>query len=266
MRFISLFIVLFYFIALFCPAITLAKPANIAVTKLSEQAFMLTAIDYGTNMGLLKTPAGIVLIDPMPGEANLDALHAQIQQLLGGSATFICNTHTHADHTGGNAYFSAKGAVLIQDAVPFTAIVDVVVKSHSALDKIFYHQPSNSIFVGDIYDSSWHPTFYAGGITGFLHAIDAALKLGNEDSLIVPGHGKPTTKTELRLYKQHTLDWVARVRQLKNDGMRMHDMKHDEQLQAILAKFNQAHKADFIPEKALVRFIERTVAVIEQGL
>jgi len=154
----------------------------------------------------------------------------------------------------------------MKDTVQLSEIVHIAVKSHSALDHIFYHQPSNSIFVGDIYDSSWHPTFYAGGIRGFRHAIDAALKLGNEDSLIVPGHGKPTGKAELRLYQQHTLDWVARVRQLKNDGITLHDMKNDGQLQAILVKFNQAHKADFIPEKALVRFIERTVAVIEQGL
>lgn len=260
MRFICLYIVLFY------PAISWAKSANIAVTKLSEQAFMLTAIDYGTNMGLLKTDAGIVLIDPMPGEANFDALHVRIQQLVGGTATFIFNTHTHADHTGGNAYFIAKGAVLMQDAVQFTEIVEVTVKSHSAVDKIFYHQPSNSIFVGDIYDSSWHPTFYAGGIRGFRHAIDAALKLGNDDSLIVPGHGKPTGKAELRLYQQHTLDWVARVRQLKNAGMTLHDIKNDAQIKAILASFNLEQKTDFIPEKAVIRFIERTVAVIEQGL
>lgn len=178
----------------------------------------------------------------------------------------IFNTHMHANHTGGNAYFIAKGAALMKDTVQLSEIVHIAVKSHSALDHIFYHQPSNSIFVGDIYDSSWHPTFYAGGIRGFRHAIDAALKLGNEDSLIVPGHGKPTGKAELRLYQQHTLDWVARVHQLKNDGITLHDMKNDGQLQAILVKFNQAHKADFIPEKALVRFIERTVAVIEQGL
>jgi glyoxylase-like metal-dependent hydrolase (beta-lactamase superfamily II) len=253
-----------FLLAIISPMMNWASTATIAVIKLSEQAFVLTAIDYGTNIGLLKTNDGIVLIDPMPGEVNLDALHAKIQQLVGRTATFILNTHTHADHTGGNAYFIAKGAVQMKDAVQLSEIVHVAVKSHSAMDKIFYHQQSNSIFVGDIYDSSWHPTFYAGGVAGFNHAIEAVLKLGNDNSLIVPGHGKATGKTELRLYQQHTLAWVARVRQLKNDGMTLHDMRHDEQLKAILATFNQGNKADFMSEKALIRFIERTIAVIEQ--
>jgi glyoxylase-like metal-dependent hydrolase (beta-lactamase superfamily II) len=259
MKFICLLVAMFY------PTISWASPENIAVTQLNEEAFILKSIDYGTNIGLFKTTAGIVLIDPMPGDINLDALNALLHQLVGGTAKFIFNTHAHADHAGGNAYFIAKGAVLMQDAAQFTEIADVVVTSHSSMDKVFFHKKSNSIFVGDIYDTSWHPTFYAGGIAGFNHAIEAVLKLGNDNSLIVPGHGKATGKTELRLYQQHTLAWVARVRQLKNEGMTAHDIKNDAQIKLILASFNLENKADLFPEKALVRFIERTFAVIEQG-
>ncbi len=258
MRFTCLLLAMIY------PTISWAFTENIVVTPLNEEAFILKSIDAGTNIGLFKTNAGIVLIDPMPGDVNLDALNAQIQQLVGGAATIVVNTHAHADHTGGNAYFIAKGAVLMKDTADVTGMDALVVKSHSAMDKVYFHKKSNSIFVGDIYDSSWHPTFYAGGIAGFKHAIAAVLKLGNDDSLIVPGHGKATGKTELRRYQQHTLDWVARVRQLKNDGMTANEMEHDEQLKNILATFNLDNKADFIPQPALVRFIERTIAVIEQ--
>lgn len=72
-----------FLLAMITPVMSWASTATIAVIKLSEQAFVLTAIDYGTNIGLLNTADGIVLVDPMPGEVNLDALHAKIQQLVG---------------------------------------------------------------------------------------------------------------------------------------------------------------------------------------
>lgn len=253
------------FFAMIYPAIGWASTSNISVTKLSEDAFILNAIGYGTNIGLFKTTDGIVLVDPMPGEKNLGALHALIHNLTGGSARFILNTHVHSDHSGGNNYFIGKGGLLMNDAVHLTEIEDFVAISHSLVDKVYFHAKSNSIFVGDIYDTSWHPTFYAGGVSGFSKAIEGILKLGNDESLIVPGHGKPTGKTELQMFKNNTLAWVARVTKLKGDGKSAIEIKNDAQIKIILGKFNVENKADFIPEVAFVRFIERTLAVIEKG-
>lgn len=255
-----------FFIAVLYSTIGLASSKNISVTKLSEDAFILKSVDYGTNIGLLRTKEGIVLVDPMPGEENLNALNELINNLVGESVKFILNTHEHSDHSGGNDYFIRKGSLLIYDAANLTELEDLVAKSHSPMDKVFFHKKSNSIFVGDIYDTSWHPTFYAGGVAGFSNAIEGILKLGNDESLIVPGHGKPTGKAELRLFRQNTLDWVARVRKLKNDGLTANEIKNDTQIKVILRKFNVENKADFVPEKALVRFIERTLAVIEKGV
>lgn len=174
------------FFAVIYPAIGWASTQSISVTKLSEDAFILNSIGYGTNIGLFKTAEGIVLVDPMPGEKNLDALDALIHNLAGGSARFILNTHAHNDHSGGNDYFIGKGALLINATVGFTEIADLAAKSHSANDKVFFHKKSNSIWVGDIYDTSWHPTFYAAiivkrvdaqtrakvGINALLRSID----------------------------------------------------------------------------------------------
>lgn len=255
-----------FFIAVIYSAIGWANSESISVTKLSEDAFILKSIDYGTNIGLLRTKEGIVLVDPMPGEENLDALNKLINNLVGESVKFILNTHEHSDHSGGNDYFIRNGGLLLYDTANLTGIKDSVAISHSPMDKVFFHKKSNSIFVGDIYDTSWHPTFYAGGVTGFSNAIEGILKLGNDESLIVPGHGKPTGKAELRLFKQNTLNWVVRVRKLKDDGMTVNEIKNDTQIKVILGKFNVENKADFVPEKALVRFIERTLAVIDKGV
>lgn len=255
-----------FLIAVIYSTISLANSEDILVTELSKKAFILKSIDYGTNIGLLKTAKGIVLVDPMPGSENLDALNNAAKDLVGEPVKFILNTHEHSDHSGGNAFFTEKGSILLDDAANFTEIHGLVANSHTPQDKVFFHKQSNSIFVGDIYDTSWHPTFYAGGLSGFNNAIEAILKLGNDESIIVPGHGKPTSKAELRAFRKNTLDWASRVKKLKNDGMSAIEIKNDAQIKIILGKFNVENRTDFIPENALVRFIERTLAVIEKGV
>lgn len=255
-----------FFVAVIYSTISLENSEKILVTELSKEAFILKSIDYGTNIGLFNTTKGILLVDPMPGNENLDALNNSVKDLVGEPVNFILNTHEHSDHSGGNAFFIEKGGILLSEAANFTEIHGLVANSHTHEDKVFFYKKSNSIFVGDIYDTSWHPTFYAGGLSGFNNEIEEILKLGNDESIIVPGHGKPTSKAEMREFRKNTLDWVSRVKKLKNDGMTAIEIKNDAQVKIILGKFNVENKTDFIPEKSFVRFIERTFAVIEKGL
>lgn len=255
---------LLFFIAAFCSFVSQANSQLIQVTELGKDAFMLTPA-YGTNIGVFKTAKGVVLLDPMPGDDQLAALEQQVVELVGAPVAFILNTHDHSDHSGGNAYFIKKGGVLIADSMPFAEFQSLLASSHTALDKVFHHKKSNSIFVGDIYDSSWHPTFYAGGLSGFNKAIDAILTLGDDNSLIIPGHGKPKGKAELRAFQRNTVAWVARVKTLNSAGKTAAEIKDDAQIKLMLEKFNPDNNKNFIPDKALIRFIERTLVVIEKG-
>lgn len=234
----------------------------------ADQAFVLTVPAYGTNIGVCSSPQGVVLIDPMPGQPLLPALDKQVRQLTGAPVSIILNTHAHDDHSGGNRYFMQQGAKLLTDASQLSGqqsgFIMQVFRSHSQADQVFYHQPSNSIFVGDIYDASWHPTFYAGGLRGLQQAIDAIMQLGDANSLIVPGHGKPGNKTQLLAFKTNTTDWVERVRTLKTAGLNATQMQQDLQLRHILLRFNPQQTDNFVPEKALLRFIERTITVIDK--
>ena len=254
-----------FFVAGIYSTIGVAGSSTILVTELSKDAFILKAVDYGTNVGLFKTANGIVLVDPMPGNESLDDLNDTVKRLVGKPAEFILNTHEHSDHSGGNVFFVKEGGMLVDDIADFTEILGLVVSSHTVEDKVFSHKKSNSIFVGDVYDTSWHPTFYAGGVRGFSNAIESILTLGDEESTIVPGHGIPTSKAELRAFRDNTLHWISRVKKLKADGMTAIEIANDVQINAILQTFNLEMRPEFVPEKALIRFIERTLAVIEKG-
>ncbi|WP_105170000.1 MBL fold metallo-hydrolase [Pseudoalteromonas sp. T1lg23B] len=252
-------------VAVFYSACALCGTANFQVTSVSNSAFIITEKDYGTNIGLIKTKAGVVAIDPMPGEKNLDKLYQVIQQHSKAPVRYVLNTHQHGDHIGGNAYFVERGSKVVATVSDLPEIIEFELKSHTSKDKVFYHRESNSVFVGDIYDTSWHPTFYAGGLSGFNQAIEKILSIGDEDSLIIPGHGKPTSKVELRQFRKNTIAWVDKIKVLKGKGMSVEEITNEDSIKTLLHNFNIANKQDFIPENAFKRFIERTFTVIDSG-
>ncbi|WP_125717682.1 MBL fold metallo-hydrolase [Pseudoalteromonas rubra] len=243
-----------------------AFSANIQVQAVSQHVHILSGKDYGTNIGLFDTPDGLVLIDPMPGEPYLAELEKTIQTIYRKPVTHIINTHAHADHTGGNAFFASRGAQLVTGAINRFDITHRVVKSHTGTDNIYYYKPGNVIFVGDVFDTSWHPTFYAGGVAGFNQAIETILSLGDEQSLVVPGHGEAANKASLRAFRQNTLDWVNMVRTLSKQGLSVEQIMADTRAVELVARFNPQGKSPFLPSKAYERFVQRTLQVIEHEL
>ncbi|SDK68396.1 MBL fold metallo-hydrolase [Microbulbifer yueqingensis] len=232
--------------------------------KLGEGAFFLTAIEENsTNIGVLKEGGKLILIDPAPGEDKLQELEQLIQDEYRVKDLYVLNTHGHGDHSGGNEYFLNRGAKL--NKFNFESLKKYRVVSHSPNDLIFYHMKSNSIFVGDIFDANWHPTFYAGGVDGFVDAMDSILRIGGEGSLIVPGHGRPVGKSILEEYKKNTLSWLGRVDDLRKKNMTIDEMLLDKELRNILERFNFEKRSPFLPKKAERRFVERSIAILDRS-
>ncbi|BBM01143.1 MBL fold metallo-hydrolase [Microbulbifer sp. GL-2] len=239
-----------------------ALSSGVSIQKISEQLHILSGKEYETNIGLIATEDGLVLIDPMPGNNQLSGLNEAIQSIHNEPISFILNTHAHSDHTGGNEYFKKQGGKLIENTFNLDGFTHIKVKSHSEIDNIYYHKESNSIFVGDVFDTSWHPTFYSGGIKGFNEAIDAILNLGDDQSLIIPGHGVPSSKSSLLEFRKNTFEWTNKIQELHQKGMSMEEIMIDTQVKDIVEKFNVNNKSPFLPKKAYRRFIERTISVI----
>ncbi|MBQ4845055.1 MBL fold metallo-hydrolase [Pseudoalteromonas sp. MMG005] len=242
----------FVFLALviFIPPAKAEVIKGFNVLRLSQTLHILTDVKYNTNIGLVTTKDGVVLIDPMPGKGRLAELMKLIVKIDRQAPSYILNTHSHEDHSGGNAFFIKQGAKLVGSDFKINEIEGITVNSHTSQDEVFYHKKSNSLFVGDVFDSSWHPTFYAGGLKGFDKAIDHILALGNEDTRIVPGHGKPANKESLREFRKHTHNWVAHIRKLSLKGMGISEIMHDGHTVELLNIFNVENRSPFIPERA----------------
>ena len=242
-----------------------AQPSTIEIEQFTNDTYLLKASNYSTNIGMIKSGNGVLLIDPMPGNDNISELYRQVQQKFSPETIRIVNTHAHEDHTGGNSVFVAKGATVLGSTENIPDLQLISVRSHSNTDHILFHKTSNVMFVGDIYDTSWHPTFYAGGIAGFLEAVDTILDLANNNTVIVPGHGKYTGIQALQTYKRKTIEWASRVKALHLQGQSAAEIRDDEQIQFLLQYFAENDTRTSLPSQAVTRFIERTLNVIEQS-
>ncbi|MFQ3251468.1 MAG: cyclase [Glaciecola sp.] len=273
-----IFKIILLFALLIPPFLLAAQESKLFKTsQYSDSNFVLIGSDYGTNVGLIADDKRLLLIDPMPGEDSLGKLHSLIQGISTKSISYVANTHIHEDHTGGNAYFSINGATILdptnlklkseasnEELLVFKrfGLEVFVVSSHTEQDFLYFHSKSNVLFVGDVFDNNWHPTFYAGGIDGFTKTINKILTIGNESTIIVPGHGAPAKKAVVKAFYNNTLIWLDRVSALHKAKLSVDQIMNDEQINEILQRFNTEKRKDFIPQRAFQRFIERTIEIV----
>ncbi|ESE41039.1 hypothetical protein [Shewanella decolorationis] len=99
-------------------------------------------------------------------------------------------------------------------------------------------------------DSNSQATFYGGGLSKLNTALNHILAIGNEDSLIVPGHRKSRNKALLRRFQQNTNDRVQQIESLIDSGKSVEEITRHPQIIEIIAHFNQEGKSPFLPSRS----------------
>lgn len=232
----------------------------------------------GATVGVSVGDDGIILVDAMH-EAASDRLLKAIRDISDKPVRHVINTHDDSDHSGGNAFFAEAGATVIsQDNVRYgdafrqlTFSDDLTLRfngdeveahhvvSHSFSDVVIYFRRANVLFLGDAHTTNWLPTFNTGGMAGQFEAIDLALSLADDDTVVVPGHGEVDDRAGLLAYREHCGAWLIRVRELHERGLGAEEMVHDARLGEIAAWFGRL-RAEPIPQDRIVRQIARTLS------
>lgn len=256
------------------------KHSGFVQQKINENLHILKNPNYNTNVGVFIGENEILLVDPMTGANNQQELLNAIKQLSEKPIKYVINTHSHMDHSGANAFFLKLGATIIsQENAKYTnAVNDVTFKdtytldignekvelyhsvAHTFDDVLVYFNNSNAIFMGDSFMTNSFPHFYyGGGSKGHLSIIDKALTLGNETATIVPAHGNLTsTKRELTTYRENSIKWMSRIKQLHNEGKTSAAIADDSQIQQLSAIFNDDKE---VSKQNIQRTIDKTIAV-----
>lgn len=216
---------------------------EIKATQVSGHVYMLEGA--GGNIGVSVGEDGILIVDDQFAPLA-DKIAAALAKLNPGKLKFVLNTHHHGDHTGGNAAFGSKGAVIVAhdnvrprlaadtrippEALPvitFDHAASVhfngeeirllhVGPGHTNGDAIIHFTKANVVHMGDQYVSQGWPyvDFGSGGdVDGYLATQQAVLAQVKPDTKIIPGHGQLSTVEDLKKYNAMVAESVALVRQ-----------------------------------------------------
>ena len=80
-----------------------------------------------------------------------------------------------------------------------------VSKAHTSLDVYAYFQNNNVLATGDLFFNGKYPFIdekMGGNIDNYIETLDTLVKMCNNDTVIVPGHGPIASKSDLESYKR----------------------------------------------------------------
>jgi glyoxylase-like metal-dependent hydrolase (beta-lactamase superfamily II) len=98
---------------------------------------------------------------------------------------------------------------------------------HTDGDCLVFFQQADVLHTGDIYFNGVYPFIDVnadGSIDGMIQAVDLALALANEDTRIIPGHGKLSNAAELREYREMLADVRGRIKKLIKKGKSLEEV------------------------------------------
>lgn len=93
--------------------------------------------------------------------------------------------------------------------------------AHTDGDSIVHFTKSNVIHMGDVYRTTTYPFVdvnHGGTFHGTLRALAIAAELADDDTVIIPGHGKPSNKKELLAWRKMLITIARRIQQSVDTG------------------------------------------------
>lgn len=208
---------------------------KIETVKLTDNIYML--LGAGGNIGVSVGKDEVFVIDDQFAPLT-DKIVAAIKQLSDKPIQFLVNTHWHGDHAGGNVNFAKLGATIIahdnvrkriketpnrdgayqaKEARPIITFNDKlnmtingeqvaifhISNAHTDGDALLYFTDSNVLHTGDTYFKGGYPFIdlnSGGGVDGYIEAARRGLLVINNDTKIIPGHGRQSNKVEYKAF------------------------------------------------------------------
>lgn len=126
-----------------------------------------------------------------------------------------------------------------------------VAAAHTDGDALVHFENANVLHMGDIYFNGMYPFIdigSGGGIDGVIAAVQRALALANEDTVVVPGHGAISNRAELATYGEMLRGFRDRIAALKAEGKSLEEVVAAQPT----AEFDERLGGGFIPPARLI--------------
>jgi len=99
--------------------------------------------------------------------------------------------------------------------------------AHTDGDSIIFFKSSNVIHTGDIFFNGFYPFIDKssnGSIDGVIKSVNYILTRADENTKIIPGHGKLSNKEELKMYRDTLIILKDRMKKLIDDGKTLEEI------------------------------------------
>ncbi|WP_282043951.1 MBL fold metallo-hydrolase [Winogradskyella flava] len=237
---------------------------EIKTTQLTDHTYMLEGA--GGNIGVSVGDDGVFVIDDQFAPLSEKILRA-IKELSDQPLKFLVNTHYHGDHSGGNENMAKAGATIIahdnvkkrleakqrdgsykpEEALPVITFNDKlnisinnesvaifhVNNAHTDGDAILYFTESNVLHTGDTYFNGRYPYIdlnSGGSVNGYIEAAKRGLMVIDENTKIIPGHGKLSNQQEYKKFLKMLEELRDNIQKAIDDGKTEDEVKSDETL------------------------------------
>jgi glyoxylase-like metal-dependent hydrolase (beta-lactamase superfamily II) len=238
----------------------------------------------GGNIGIFVGQDNVFMIDDQFAPLS-DKITKAISTLTDMSISILFNTHMHGDHTGGNANFNSKTTTVVahdnvrkslkkrllennkldskilpevsfSDDITFydgdeTIMAFHVHNAHTNGDAMVYFLNNNVLHMGDTYFSGRYPFIdlkNGGSVEGYINAQKKALLLINDETKIIPGHGRPSNKKELESYVNMLVYVKEKVLSEIKIGKSLEEVSDNTDL---LSAYDETHGDGFINPKRM---------------
>ncbi|WP_109853529.1 MBL fold metallo-hydrolase [Aquimarina sp. AU58] len=242
------------------------KEVKISIDPLSDHIYMLTG--RGGNIGVFKNEKGLFIIDDQFARLS-DKILTNLKAISDQPVTMVINTHYHGDHTGGNENMANQGATIFAQknvrsrmekgqkekgsivllslpVITFNEGLQLYFKdenvkafhvhnAHTDGDALIYFVNGNVLHMGDTFFNGRYPYIdlkSGGSIKGYIKASEKALLIANDDTKIIPGHGKLATKKDLETFLKMLKEITNGIQKEIKAGKSEEDITKDTSLTA----------------------------------
>jgi cyclase len=267
----------------------IASAAPVEAVPIARDLYRLS----GTmaNCVFLTGSDGVLLVDSAESADLAQAMRSAIATATDKPVEYLVNTHSHFDHTNGNRVFAAENAGIIAQSSAREELVkavelppealpqicfdddltlffddDVVYLlhpntrgAHTSGDIVVFFSRRNVLATGDLFFNGTYPyidTARGGWAEGMAASIREALRLINDKTIVVPGHGPLSDRSGLADYAAMLEDVDAKVRAMADAGMSLEKIQKAGPTAAWDARYGHG----FVPPEKFVEMVYEGIA------